>query len=205
MFVLVVVVMVVGMVVVMMGSLRPFVAALRQTGCHTAVVYFCFPPVRLLSRPPGFLSSPSSFRCASSFVVFGNSPRNIHSVHVPRRCQTRRCGCSVRVLLRRGGCTANATSQARKHPPEFTLYAWVVSSWPDMLGLRSLYRLRQRRIAALPIELRTDVQYGTMDRAIASLSVRAMSLHALMLFVGERSLMESIAIAIQLRHVRYWW
>jgi hypothetical protein len=44
-----------------------------------------------------------------------------------------------------------------------------------------------------------------MDGSITSFSIRAMRLHALVLFVRERSLMESITIAVQLRHVGYWW
>jgi hypothetical protein len=59
MLVLVVMVVVMSMVVVMMGSFRPFVATLRQTGRHAAVVYLCFTSLRLFSRPPWFLSSPS--------------------------------------------------------------------------------------------------------------------------------------------------
>jgi hypothetical protein len=188
-----------------MGSFRAFVAALRQTGSHATVVYLCFTPFRLFSWSPGFLSSSSRFRCASGFVVFCNAPGRIRSIHISRRSQTRGRSCSIRVLLWRRSCTADAASQPREHPSKFTLDAWIVSSRSDVLGLRSLYRLRQRRIATFSVELRADVQDRPVDRSITSFSIRPMSLHALVLFVSKRPLVESITIAVQLRHVGYWW
>jgi hypothetical protein len=59
-----------------------------------------------------------------------------------------------------------------------------------------LYRLRQRGIATFSVELRADIEDSPMDRSITAFSIRVVSLHALVLLVSERSLVESVAVAI---------
>ena len=74
-----------------------------------------------------------------------------------------------------------------------------------MFRLRTLHSLWQRRIATFSVQFGTDVQYSTMHRSITSFPIWTVCLHALMLFICQRSFVEAVAIAIESSQVGDWW
>lgn len=105
------------------------------------------------------------------------------------------------MLLRRGCRAAHTATKTREHASKLALDARVISTRSNMFRLRTLHSLRQRRIAALSIQLRTDVQHSAMHRSITSFPVRTVCFHTLVLFICQWSFMEAVAIAIELGQV----
>lgn len=80
-------------------------------------------------------------------------------------------------------------SQSGKHATKFHLDARVVATWANVSGLCSLNSLREWGIAASAIQLRTDVQYGFVDGAVAlfALLVSLQGFYSLMVLECHRS------------------
>ena len=138
----VVMVMMMRVVMVMVRRLRTLVSTLRQAGCHTTVVNFCFAFVDLLSSPAIFLPSPSELRSRSSFVMLVSIGSSRVAFRITGRGESRWRSRTICVLARRGSRTAHAASEAREHSAKLTFDAWIISSRSDVLWLRSLDSLR---------------------------------------------------------------
>jgi hypothetical protein len=77
----VVVMVVVGMMVVVMGSLRSLIASLRQARCHAAVEDLCLTSFHFFPRPAALLPSTTRFQSTSVVFIIGTS--NLCTFHVP--------------------------------------------------------------------------------------------------------------------------
>ena len=65
-----------------------------------------------------------------------------------------------------GSDAAYTRSKTTEHAPKLHLDSGIVASRPDVSRLRALHSLRERRVAAFAIQLRTNVEDRTVNRPV---------------------------------------
>lgn len=162
--------------------------------------------VSIFASPSRVFAPSCLWRRLSAIYLVHSRLHKIASLQVSRGAHSGRRGRSISRMMRVRRSAPHARAKAGKHTAEFHLDSWVVSSWSNVSGLRSLHSLRQRRVPSFAIKLRTDTsQQSSMHSAsILFVLLLAVRLHSVMILICHWPLHMSISRAIVMQLRRRW-